>query len=44
MTERVLTRARQSTRVMLWTLLVVYVLFLDRQIVNILAEPIQPRP
>ena len=34
--------ARQSTRVMLWTLLVVYVFnFLDRQIVNILAEPIR---
>lgn len=31
----------RSTRVMLWTLLVVYVFnFLDRQIVNILAEPI----
>ena len=41
MTEGVLTRARQSTRVMLWALLVVYVFnFLDRQIVNILAEPI----
>lgn len=33
---------RQSTRVMLWVLLVVYVFnFLDRQIVNILAEPIR---
>lgn len=32
----------RSTRVMLWTLLVVYVFnFLDRQIVNILAEPIR---
>ena len=31
----------RSTRLMLWTLLVVYVFnFLDRQIVNILAEPI----
>jgi MFS transporter, Spinster family, sphingosine-1-phosphate transporter len=31
----------RSTRVMLWTLLVVYVFnFIDRQIVNILAEPI----
>ncbi len=31
----------RSTRVMLWTLLVVYIFnFLDRQIVNILAEPI----
>ena len=30
-----------STRVMLWLLLVVYVFnFIDRQIVNILAEPI----
>ncbi|WP_292685346.1 MFS transporter [Novosphingobium sp.] len=35
-------KARQSTRVMLWTLLIVYVFnFLDRQIVNILAEPIR---
>lgn len=33
---------RSSTRVMLWVLLVVYVFnFLDRQIVNILAEPIR---
>lgn len=33
---------RTSTRVVLWTLLVVYTLnFLDRQIVNILAEPIK---
>lgn len=32
----------QSTRVMLWLLLVVYIFnFLDRQIVNILAEPIR---
>ncbi|MFM5955257.1 MAG: spinster family MFS transporter [Novosphingobium sp.] len=32
----------RSTRVMLWTLLIVYVFnFLDRQIVNILAEPIR---
>lgn len=32
----------RSTRMMLWTLLVVYVFnFLDRQIVNILAEPIR---
>ncbi len=32
----------RATRVMLWTLLIVYVLnFLDRQIVNILAEPIR---
>lgn len=31
-----------STRLMLWTLLVVYIFnFLDRQIVNILAEPIR---
>ena len=31
-----------STRMVLWTLLVVYILnFLDRQIVNILAEPIK---
>lgn len=31
-----------ATRAMLWTLLVVYILnFLDRQIVNILAEPIK---
>lgn len=31
-----------STRVLMWTLLVVYILnFLDRQIVNILAEPIK---
>ena len=30
------------TRLMLWTLLVVYIFnFLDRQIVNILAEPIR---
>ena len=35
-------KARQSTRVMLWTLLIVYLFnFLDRQIVNILAEPIR---
>ena len=34
--------AAQSTRLVLWTLLVVYILnFLDRQIVNILAEPIK---
>ncbi len=34
--------AASSRRVMLWTLLVVYMLnFLDRQIVNILAEPIK---
>jgi MFS family permease len=33
--------ATTSSRVLLWTLLVVYILnFLDRQIVNILAEPI----
>ncbi len=33
---------RSSTRVMLWVLLIVYVFnFLDRQIVNILAEPIR---
>lgn len=32
----------RATRVMLWTLLIVYVFnFLDRQIVNILAEPIR---
>jgi MFS transporter, Spinster family, sphingosine-1-phosphate transporter len=32
----------RSTRVLLWTLLVVYIFnFLDRQIVNILAEPIK---
>lgn len=35
-------RMDRSTRLMLWTLLVVYVFnFLDRQIVNILAEPIR---
>jgi MFS family permease len=35
-------RAASSARVMLWTLLVVYTLnFLDRQILNILAEPIK---
>ncbi|MDP9412854.1 MAG: MFS transporter [Pseudomonadota bacterium] len=33
---------RSSTRMVMWTLLVVYTLnFLDRQIVNILAEPIK---
>jgi MFS family permease len=33
---------QRQVRVMLWTLLVVYVLnFLDRQIINILAEPIK---
>ena len=32
----------RATRMMLWTLLIVYVFnFLDRQIVNILAEPIR---
>ena len=37
-----LTPTQGSTRVMLWILLVVYVFnFLDRQIVNILAEPIR---
>ena len=35
-------RAASSARVMLWTLLIVYTLnFLDRQILNILAEPIK---
>ena len=35
-------RAASSARVMLWTLLLVYTLnFLDRQILNILAEPIK---
>ncbi len=35
------TAAANRTRVLLWTLLLVYILnFLDRQIVNILAEPI----
>ena len=35
------SRAAQSTRMMLWLLLIVYIFnFLDRQIVNILAEPI----
>ena len=34
--------ARSSVRMVMWTLLVVYTLnFLDRQIVNILAEPIK---
>ncbi len=38
---RVATGPNGSTRVMLWLLLVVYIFnFLDRQIVNILAEPI----
>ena len=33
---------RQSTRAMLWILLIVYIFnFIDRQIVNILAEPIR---
>lgn len=42
MVTGLLPKARQSTRVMLWMLLVVYVFnFLDRQIVNILAEPIR---
>ncbi|WP_309623159.1 MFS transporter [Novosphingobium sp.] len=37
-----LSPTQGSTRVMLWVLLVVYVFnFLDRQIVNILAEPIR---
>ena len=32
-------------RYALWVLLIIYTLnFLDRQVVNILAEPIKPRP
>ena len=35
------TSVAAKTRTMLWVLLIVYILnFLDRQIVNILAEPI----
>ena len=42
MTGPAATDWRGSTRVMLWVLLVVYIFnFLDRQIVNILAEPIR---
>lgn len=42
MTGSAATDWRGSTRVMLWVLLVVYIFnFLDRQIVNILAEPIR---
>ncbi len=42
MPETTATPWRHSTRTMLWVLLVVYVFnFLDRQIVNILAEPIR---
>ncbi len=42
MTGSAATDWRNSTRVMLWVLLVVYIFnFLDRQIVNILAEPIR---
>ena len=33
----------QSTRLLMWTLLIIYVFnFLDRQIVNILAHVIRP--
>ena len=35
-------KASTTPRIMLWTLLIVYTLnFLDRQILNILAEPIK---
>lgn len=41
MTTSAIEAGKTGTRLMLWTLLIVYIFnFLDRQIVNILAEPI----